>query len=135
MFSSIAVDMVRDREKVLIASVADFFFEKLKKSGQPIDFKNVSSRTAKTCKISVSPVLRCRQWAAIQRPTLKKARTKAFRSKVNIDEFTAIAVRLVVQSFLCVGDHPTLNKGLAKCREEIADFHDISRTSFGSSHQ
>ena len=101
------------REKLLIASVSERF-EREKDSGQPIDFKNVSSRTAKACKISVSSVLRCRQWAAKQRPTLKKARTKAGRSKVNIDEFTASAVRLVVQSFFRVGDHPALNKVLGK---------------------
>ena len=102
VFSSIAVDMAREKlsrkENVLIASVADFF-AKEKESGQPIDFKNVSLRTAKACKISVSSVLRCRQWAAKQHTTLKKARTKAGRPKVNIDEFTASVVRLVVQSF------------------------------------
>ena len=69
----------------------------------------------KTCKISGSSVLRCQQWAAKQRPTLKKTRTKAGQPKVNVDNFTAIAVRLVVQSFFRVGDHPTLNKVLAKC--------------------
>ena len=70
------------REKLLIASVADFF-EKEKESGQCIDFKSVSSRTAKACQISMSSVSRCRQWAAKQRPTLKKARTKAGRPKGN----------------------------------------------------
>ena len=62
VFSSVAVDMAREnlscREKVLIASVADFF-EKEKESGQPIDFKSFLSRMAKVCKISVSLVLRC----------------------------------------------------------------------------
>ena len=48
------------RGKVLIASVADVF-EKEKESGQPVDFKSVSSRTAKACNTSVSSVLRCRQ--------------------------------------------------------------------------
>ena len=84
---------------------------------------------AKACKISVSLILCCQQWAAKQRPTLKKARTKAGRLKVSIDECTASAVRLVIQSFFRVGDHPTLNKVLAKCQEEIVDFRDIGRTS------
>ena len=77
----------------------------------------------------MSSILRCRQWAAKQRPTLKKAHTKAGRPKVKIDIFTASAVCLSV--FFRVGDHPTLNKVrmLAKCREEIVDFPDIGRTS------
>ena len=54
---------------------------------------------------------------------------KAGQPKVNIDKFSASAVRLVVQSFFRVGNHPTLNKALAKCWEEIIDSPDIGRTS------
>ena len=49
--------------------------------------------------------------------------------RMSTEEFTASAVHLVVQSFFCVGDHPTLNRVLAKCQEENIDFPDIGSTS------
>ena len=114
------------REK-FFASVADFF-EKEKESGQPIDFKNISSQTAKACKISVSSVLCCQQWAAKPHRTSKKARTKAGWPKVNRRIYCQCSSPCC-SVFFRVSRQPTLNKMLPKCQEENVEFPDIGRTS------
>ena len=62
--------------------------------------------------------------------TLRKSNLSRGRPKIIIDEFTASAIRRVVLSFYRIREHPTLDKVLARCEEDVVDLPKLSRSSF-----
>ncbi len=113
-------------EKDMVVSVSHFF-EKEKDTRLLINVTKVIGRTAEACGVSESTVVRCRReqrksTEEEEKGTEEEVRTRHGRPKISIDEFTAGCIRRVVHSFYRTREHPTLDKVLARCQEEIRDF-------------
>ena len=90
---------------------------------------SIVRRTAKAC-VSGSTVKRCRRELIEDEKETVDGRTGQGKPKNTVDDFTTGCICRIVHSFYRNGDHPTLDKLLARCQEEIAGLPMISCTSF-----
>ena len=106
----------------MVVSVAKLFQEE-KDSKTCINVNNVVHRTAEACSVSESTVHRCRQAHVEAKSQSKVPNAQPIHGwpVIVVDEFSVGAIRRIVHSFHCTGEHPILSKVFAQCQQEIMD--------------
>ena len=123
-----------DCEKDMVASVHSFFEEE-NQLGRRLSVRNVRRRTSLACGVSESTVTRCCRRSLGESyyramDNVENNEENRGRPKIVMDDFLLSAIRLEFHGFFRRKEVPTIDKVLQKCKENIGDFPDISKTTF-----